>query len=1357
MIRKQKVRRNLVALKTRFSDLSDNSPNFFGITDMPNQFTAGKNCFKFRPVVSRFSKQDPIQIEVLDFNGKAIYHEVLDYKESDGSLVVAVYVYEDTTPGYCTITMVGTSLFDEKLRPIPVNERRQNNLKFNYRLYVDPKKRNDSEIIYTKKPKFTVRERKFSIIEEKFSNLNKIVAVSSTASYTYTTGNPKLNSTVGFFQKEFENGIVRFKSLSRDYSPRFTFQTASAFEYTASVESVRTPKQLELSEKATIYGLQGQKQEFKAIFNQPYEVTFSFSPSVKVVTQNVKSYAQIDIEGLEPSVGDVSRVKVFYKSTFKPKSDYELIYDDEVFPKNIFVDTSSFLVDDPIGVFPNNPFQVPSVYLSGPTNQANNINPLRYWKIESGSGVPSASALLLSNDLFGAVQIIPTDLVTGSGEYFFVQTSSVEIPFYRDTDYRLKFDYVISTDVSESRGPMISAYFTGSSFVDNSVFGRYVGSVPTGSRNPSIKLDQEFKIPINKDGSGTLKFLLRRGCQISNIRIEEDIDYGFTQNRAKLFIPLKQDHRGEYLDFKLQFFNYTLKESNEKPVTYDTYFSGGNHYIFGDDNMITGSTYLGTYTGSGIHLYGNFQSGSYGTTSGSAIQSCGFNGIQNATSSNPSSYGWSLLTGNPHGNLTNSNTGVEMINECGSTFDFKSTPPSFDLKLLGSQSSLLIGCSGSAAGDAGGNLVSGSGCDCDFENCGESYIKWDGCKIHIGGVVSTDIEFRPTIDPDPSGTNSSSSYLFVSQSDTPLGVDLYFRQDGNLTKLKWLESALNTGILYGGEMSYSGQTLYVKKGAGLIVEHNASLTQEVSPIIKYVRWNDITSSITNISSSQNTFVYIDASGSLNQQLSFFTPSQYHDYIPLGRVSHYNFSSINNVINNLETTYDQNGQQSEFVRAFGPLKISGYTLSGQTGTLRINISGGECFNLGGFYQQNPELPSNYTMTTQNTASIVRVFRSGSGGNYYFDNNGGSYYTTIDPTKYDSGTTTGSVSNNNWTIQRVFVNPITGRAHVYYGQSVYTTLQNALQSLSTEQFIESDATSRSYVFVGYCIVLSQTTDLTNTTQNTILQGGLFRGVVGGGGGSGASSLSTLTDVSFDTLSNNDYLQYNSTSGKWVNTQLSIINNSSSGRLLVSDGTTNAATASTYLIVSQSVISSSISVGIGTTNTSNEGNLFLGARSTAEGGQLFLQKGTNFTSASMIDNYQNKFRILKGTDTISDAEQFSLNHNTGQITFNRYNTTSSFTGTPIDFLSFDSSGNILTSPSKYKQSIGNTVQMSFDITHNLNDADIQVNSRDNSTGQIYYPSATAGSPPQYTAIVLNSNTVRIAFTSAPSTNQYTIVVSK
>ena len=364
------------------------------------------------------------------------------------------------------------------------------------------------------------------------------------------------------------------------------------------------------------------------------------------------------------------------------------------------------------------------------------------------------------------------------------------------------------------------------------------------------------------------------------------------------------------------------------------------------------------------------------------------------------------------------------------------------------------------------------------------------------------IRLDPIQDPNPTGLlYPASTYLYQSASNTALGYDMYIRQDGNVVKWKWVEGMLNTGLLYGGVLSYSASSFLVTPGAGIIVDHNATASSEINPTINYVTWGPITQSIENIVTYQNTFVYIDVSGSASQQNVFFAPEQYQFYIPLGKISHYNNVVTNGSSMNVQTAYDIDRQQNVFIRAFGPLKLKGVATSGQTGTLRLNIGSGTAFNLGGAYDNDPNEPSVYNVYTNNTASIIRIYRSGSG--YKFDNNGGSYYTTINPGAYDDGTgTLAVVDNNDWSIQRVMVNPITGRAHVYYSQNIYDTYEEAVASISIDEFVESDATAYSYVFSSYLIVKGNTTDLTNA-ENKIVQAGLFRNI-GGGGGTGGGGI-------------------------------------------------------------------------------------------------------------------------------------------------------------------------------------------------------------------------------------------------------------
>jgi hypothetical protein len=74
----------------------------------------------------------------------------------------------------------------------------------------------------------------------------------------------------------------------------------------------------------------------------------------------------------------------------------------------------------------------------------------------------------------------------------------------------------------------------------------------------------------------------------------------------------------------------------------------------------------------------------------------------------------------------------------------------------------------------------------------------------------------------------------------------------------------------------------------------------------------------------------------------------------------------------------------------------------------------------------------------------------------------------------------------------------------------------------------------------------------------------------------------------------------------------------------------------------------VGIGTTCTSTEANLFLGAKSTIEGGQMVFQKGTSCACATHLDNYSDQFRVLVGDDTGSNGVHMLIDHRTRSACF-------------------------------------------------------------------------------------------------------------
>ena len=125
------------------------------------------------------------------------------------------------------------------------------------------------------------------------------------------------------------------------------------------------------------------------------------------------------------------------------------------------------------------------------------------------------------------------------------------------------------------------------------------------------------------------------------------------------------------------------------------------------------------------------------------------------------------------------------------------------------------------------------------------------------------------------------------------------------------------------------------------------------------------------------------------------------------------------------------------------------------------------------------------------------------------------------------------------------------------------------------------------------------------------------------------------------------------------------------------TNALSASYVNTLNQNVIiSGSLAVGTSSLGPS-ENTLTLGARdSSGEGGQLgFNASGGTYTSASMLDNYQNRFRILRGSNAGSNAEIASWNLDTKQMFLPSYNNVSAYPGTAVATLGVNASGDVIT----------------------------------------------------------------------------------
>jgi hypothetical protein len=383
----------------------------------------------------------------------------------------------------------------------------------------------------------------------------------------------------------------------------------------------------------------------------------------------------------------------------------------------------------------------------------------------------------------------------------------------------------------------------------------------------------------------------------------------------------------------------------------------------------------------------------------------------------------------------------------------------------------------------------------------------------ISGAIGTDsyVQMKP-VTTLQIPTNTSASYIYTSGSTN----DIYFTQyqpvSGliNNTRLRWLEGTLTTGLLNGGIISTvtGTTTVSITAGAGIIVSQNAAITSDPYPTVEYVSWPAfVSSSLLYTGSAQITYLSIESGGTLAQSNSPPTLAQFKDRVYLGRVLHQTGSVTNGAINSPAMAYAVGANTFDFIRPFGPLKVSGHVLAASGSTLGLTKTAGDSYSEGRNYASDPSAPNTILAAADPALVDSKIYRLYVSGSTVIQDTGvgNAGYTVIDNTQYNDNGTLAAVGNSEWTNQRVFWFPksVNRALFVYYGGTKYDTLLKAIAGITTENFVEGDNTKGAAIFVGIVTVKGLTSNLSDTVNNTITQAGLFRGAGTGGGTSGGTT--------------------------------------------------------------------------------------------------------------------------------------------------------------------------------------------------------------------------------------------------------------
>jgi hypothetical protein len=697
MKRKTIINQNLRGNSYWFVDETLTSPEYFQITEFPTQLTAGKNLFKLKASTNTLRVGSMVNVEVIDFNGNPIYHEVLNYLDDDKSRVVSIYVYSDTPVGDCIVTVTGEAInVPDQWKGIP-------NIRWTRSVTVNSNIANTSEIIFDNLPVVTVTEQVATHLDRTYTLGQTPTYSTGLIRYFSFNGQPAIELSGGKFTNDMGNGTVTVSAPQNPTPLRNLTLPTTAF--TSSIKKILSDSLALLDTEYTVYSTTSfQTYTYTAFENSAYSISYTATPTY-VATQNSESYAIIEIDGLQPSTGDVSRIKTFMNNN-GTVGTWELINDIELTETEIFVsNTASLYPDLNIGSFTSQ--SVIDTYWQGYTyvGKTTATAPTLTW---------STSSIMNAMSITGV-----TDISAKNAVRIAQIKSAYRARFIAENSYKITID--ADSTKTDSNNPRLSIYMSGSAFDYESTdyftqnlatnIGRRVGYIELNSSGRVDDYVIEFEA--DRNGSAVMLLVVESGdWQVSNIRTTTNNDTGYTPNYTRIRSLVPTAHKSNnQLSFKTEYYNVAGERSKQINYIYDKSWTGGNRYIDGDYSMITGSLYVADTLESGIAITGQKNTG--------YVRSLGYTGFD---AGNPGFLIWSgsALPGATSKGSAYSGVGIELYSNTSSYFRYSTRDSELDVRtdkfFLGSAGQFISGANGnieiSSSGfhlDAAGNITASNG------------------------------------------------------------------------------------------------------------------------------------------------------------------------------------------------------------------------------------------------------------------------------------------------------------------------------------------------------------------------------------------------------------------------------------------------------------------------------------------------------------------------------------------------------------------------------------------------------------------------------------------------------------------------
>lgn len=325
-------------------------------------------------------------------------------------------------------------------------------------------------------------------------------------------------------------------------------------------------------------------------------------------------------------------------------------------------------------------------------------------------------------------------------------------------------------------------------------------------------------------------------------------------------------------------------------------------------------------------------------------------------------------------------------------------------------------------------------------------------------------------------------------SDTGVvAADDYVFTDVNFNTISTKQSVANiasTGVSDGLVLSIGTPNTTFSLSAGTAVFSTNVGSAMVKRITIAAQLNQ---TLTFLSTNLVTYIGLDNTGTIIQQVSPFTNVQRRTIASIGAVIHTDMTIVN-AVNQLQVvSISPLSQLKDLEAGLGFFNISGNIFSPNGANLNINKSVGVSYKTGANWATSQLDPNTFTLSALPSASFQYRFQNGTSL---------ATTTTINPGIYDVGGVSTPVPGLRFTIQRIYVFS-SNLIRIQPGQESYLTLGDAIAGIQTEPFVTETNISENGLLRAFLVVRDGTTDLTDTTRARFFEAPRFGGTAGVGG--------------------------------------------------------------------------------------------------------------------------------------------------------------------------------------------------------------------------------------------------------------------